>query len=93
VTDAKGEAVRLYEAVGFGPLEGVREGLLPIEPATYAFSDACRASEPTAQRPEGEPLRALGQVSVTLGPLVLRTQTAVLAALAVLRHEEGLLGE
>ena len=32
VTDAKGEAVRFYEALGFVPLEGVREGLLPGEP-------------------------------------------------------------
>jgi len=32
VTDAKAEAVRFYEALGFVPLEGVREGLLPGEP-------------------------------------------------------------
>jgi 16S rRNA (uracil1498-N3)-methyltransferase len=43
-------------------------------------------------RPEVEALRALGGVSVSLGPLVLRTETAALAALAVLRHLEGLLG-
>jgi 16S rRNA (uracil1498-N3)-methyltransferase len=43
-------------------------------------------------RTEVEALRALGGISVSLGPLVLRTETAALAALAVLRHEEGLLG-
>ena len=32
VSDAKGEAVGFYEALGFVPLEGVREGLLPGEP-------------------------------------------------------------
>ena len=43
-------------------------------------------------RAEVEALRALGGVCVSLGPLVLRTETAALAALAVLRHAEGLLG-
>ncbi len=43
-------------------------------------------------RPEVEALHALGGVSVSLGPLVLRTETAGLAALAVLRHTDGLLG-
>jgi 16S rRNA (uracil1498-N3)-methyltransferase len=43
-------------------------------------------------RVEVEALRALGGVTVSLGPLVLRTETAALAALAVLRHLEGLLG-
>ncbi len=32
VTDAKIEAVRFYEALGFVPLDGVREGLLVGEP-------------------------------------------------------------
>jgi GNAT superfamily N-acetyltransferase len=32
VTDAKADAVRFYEALGFVPLEGVREGLLAGEP-------------------------------------------------------------
>jgi GNAT superfamily N-acetyltransferase len=32
VTDAKAEAVQFYEALGFVPLEGVREGLLAGEP-------------------------------------------------------------
>lgn len=32
VTDVKAEAVRFYEALGFVPLEGVREGLLRGEP-------------------------------------------------------------
>ncbi len=43
-------------------------------------------------RAEVEALQALGAVAVSLGPLVLRTETAALAALAVLRHQEGLLG-
>lgn len=32
VTDAKPEAARFYEGLGFEALEGVREGLLPSEP-------------------------------------------------------------
>jgi len=43
-------------------------------------------------RTEVEALRELGGVSISLGPLVLRTETAALAALAVLRHLDGLLG-
>jgi 16S rRNA (uracil1498-N3)-methyltransferase len=43
-------------------------------------------------RTEVDALRALGGVAVSLGPLVLRTETAALAALAVLRHLDGLLG-
>jgi hypothetical protein len=37
----------------------------------------------------GEALRALGRVGVSSGLPILRTQRAILAALAVLRHEEG----
>lgn len=43
-------------------------------------------------RAEVEALRAVGGIPVSLGPLVLRTETAGLAALAVLRHLDGLLG-
>ncbi len=43
-------------------------------------------------REEVRVLRELGGVPVSLGPLVLRTETAGLAALAVLRHLDGLLG-
>ena len=43
-------------------------------------------------RSEVEAVKELGAVSVSLGPLVLRTETAALAALSVLRHLEGLLG-
>lgn len=43
-------------------------------------------------REEVDALRASGGVPVSLGPLVLRTETAGLAALAVLRHLDGLLG-
>jgi len=44
------------------------------------------------EREEVQLLRDRGGVPVTLGPLVLRTETAGLAALAVLRHLDGLLG-
>jgi 16S rRNA (uracil1498-N3)-methyltransferase len=43
-------------------------------------------------RSEVEALKKLGAVPVTLGPLILRTETAGLAALSVLRHLDGLLG-
>lgn len=43
-------------------------------------------------RSEVEALKALGATPVTLGPLILRTETAGLAALSVLRHLDGLLG-
>ncbi len=43
-------------------------------------------------REEVDALRAAGGVPVSLGPLVLRTETAALAALAVLRHLDGFLG-
>ncbi|HVP61805.1 MAG TPA: 16S rRNA (uracil(1498)-N(3))-methyltransferase [Myxococcaceae bacterium] len=44
------------------------------------------------EREEVEALRTAGGVPVSLGPLVLRTETAGVAALAVLRHLDGLLG-
>ncbi|HSP19137.1 MAG TPA: RsmE family RNA methyltransferase [Myxococcaceae bacterium] len=43
-------------------------------------------------REEVDALRAAGGVTVALGPLVLRTETAALAAIAVLRHLDGFLG-
>jgi 16S rRNA (uracil1498-N3)-methyltransferase len=43
-------------------------------------------------RSEVDGLRGLGAIAVSLGPLVLRTETAALAAVAVLRHRDGLLG-
>jgi len=43
-------------------------------------------------RAELNSLRSLGAVAVSLGPLVLRTETAALAGLAVLRHADRLLG-
>jgi 16S rRNA (uracil1498-N3)-methyltransferase len=43
-------------------------------------------------RGEVDALLALGAQPVTLGRLILRTETAALAALAVLRHLEGALG-
>jgi len=43
-------------------------------------------------REEVAGLRASGGLPVSLGPMVLRTETAGLAALAVLRHLDGLLG-
>lgn len=44
------------------------------------------------EREEVEALRAAGGVPVSLGPLVLRTETAGVAALAVIRHLDGMLG-
>ena len=38
VTDAKTEAIRFYESLGFVPLEGVREGLLSDEPTPMFLS-------------------------------------------------------
>lgn len=43
-------------------------------------------------RNEVAALSSLGAIPVTLGRLILRTETAGLAALAVLRHLDGLLG-
>jgi 16S rRNA (uracil1498-N3)-methyltransferase len=43
-------------------------------------------------RHEVDTLVARGAVAVTLGPLILRTETAALAALAVIRHLDGHLG-
>lgn len=43
-------------------------------------------------RSEVAALKAAGAIPVTLGRLILRTETAGLAALAVLRHLDGLLG-
>jgi 16S rRNA (uracil1498-N3)-methyltransferase len=43
-------------------------------------------------RSEVDALVAHGALTVTLGPNVLRTETAALAALAVIRHLDGLLG-
>jgi 16S rRNA (uracil1498-N3)-methyltransferase len=43
-------------------------------------------------REEVDALRAAGGVPVSLGPLVLRTETAGIAALAVIRHLDGMLG-
>jgi 16S rRNA (uracil1498-N3)-methyltransferase len=43
-------------------------------------------------RAEVEALIAKGATPVTLGRLILRTETAALAALSVLRHLDGELG-
>lgn len=43
-------------------------------------------------RPEVERLVQEGGVAVTLGRNILRTETAALAAVAILRHRDGLLG-
>ena len=44
VTDAKAEAVRFYERLGFVALEGVREGLLPGEPLPMSLGIETAAS-------------------------------------------------
>ncbi|MDP3503231.1 MAG: RsmE family RNA methyltransferase [Myxococcales bacterium] len=68
------------------------------------LSDAVRSVEATRSlalvvgpeggldRSEVDALVAHGALAVTLGPNVLRTETAALAALAVIRHLDGLLG-
>lgn len=43
-------------------------------------------------REEVDALTARGALAVSLGPLILRTETAALAALAVIRHLDGSLG-
>lgn len=43
-------------------------------------------------RAEVQALTARGAIAVSLGPLVLRTETAALAALSVIRHLDGVLG-
>lgn len=43
-------------------------------------------------REEVDALTARGAIAVSLGPLILRTETAALAALAVIRHLDGSLG-
>lgn len=43
-------------------------------------------------RSEVKALTARGAIAVSLGPLVLRTETAALAALSVIRHLDGILG-
>ena len=78
--------------------------VLDEEETAVPLSEAWRALPPGAPAalvvgPEGGLAReevaalvALGARPVTLGPLVLRTETAALAALAVLRHLDGALG-
>jgi len=76
VLDEEEQGVRLSEAAG----TGAGPVALVIGP------------EGGLTREEVEALHAAGGVSVSLGSLVLRTETAGLAALAVLRHLDGLLG-
>jgi len=72
------------------------ERAVPLSPAAQA---AGRRPLAMGIRPEGSPARAEvdalfgpGRQPLTLGRLILRTETAALAALAVLRHLEGALG-
>jgi 16S rRNA (uracil1498-N3)-methyltransferase len=74
-----------------------QESSLPLGEAFRA----CPAGAPVAlvvgpegglTREEVAALQALGARPVTLGPLILRTETAALAALVVLAHLEGTLG-
>ncbi len=90
----------LFEAVRALP-EGTRVLVLDEEETAVPLSAAVPPDAPVAlvigpegglSRAEVEGLRSLGATSVTLGPLILRTETAGLAALSVLRHLDGLLG-
>jgi 16S rRNA (uracil1498-N3)-methyltransferase len=78
VLDEREERRRLAEAA---------EGAEPGGPLALVIGPEGGLSEE-----ERAGLHRLGAVSVSLGPLVLRTETAALAALAVLRHREGRLG-
>jgi 16S rRNA (uracil1498-N3)-methyltransferase len=60
---------------------GAEDAVVLVVGPEGGFSDAERSM-----------LHARGAQSVTLGRLVLRTETAALAALAVVRHLDGLLG-
>jgi 16S rRNA (uracil1498-N3)-methyltransferase len=82
---------------------GTRVLVLDEEEQTLRLSAAADAEPASAlalvvgpegglSRSEIDALRGLGGAAVSLGPLVLRTETAALAALAVLRHRDGLLG-
>jgi 16S rRNA (uracil1498-N3)-methyltransferase len=86
-----------------GLTPGTRVLILDEEEQTLRLSGAADADpggpvalvvgpEGGLARNEIDALRALGGAAVSLGPLVLRTETAALAALAVLRHRDGLLG-
>ena len=63
-------------------------------PLSHALGDGAAAvvvgPEGGLSRAEVAALTAKGAVTVTLGRLVLRTETAALAALAVIRHLDGL---
>lgn len=61
--------------------------LPPVAPLTLAVGPEGGWSDA-----ERELFRRHGAVSVTLGALVLRTETAALAALSVVRHLDGVLG-
>jgi len=90
----------LLEAVqGLAP--GTRVLVLDEEERAVRLVEAAGTDAPLAlvigpegglTRPEVTALRSAGAVPASLGPLVLRTETAALAALAVLRHADRLLG-
>jgi 16S rRNA (uracil1498-N3)-methyltransferase len=90
----------LESAAGALP-SGTRLLVLDEEEQVRRLVDAAGDAGPIAlvvgpegglDRGEVEMLGRAGGEPVTLGPLVLRTETAALVALAVLRHREGLLG-
>lgn len=95
-----GLPVPLLEGVrGLAP--GTRVLVLDEDERTVPLSEALVSGAPLAlvigpegglAREEVAGLVALGAVPVTLGRLVLRTETAALAALAVVRHLDGELG-
>jgi len=89
----------LEDAVAALP-PGLRLLVLDEEERSERLADAA-GDEPVAlvvgpegglTREEVQALASRGGRAVTLGPLILRTETAGLAALAVLRHRDGLLG-
>lgn len=83
-------------ALGPGTLVLVLDEEERARPLSHALTEAPLAlvvgPEGGLSRDEVAALVAKGAVPVTLGRLVLRTETAALAALAVIRHLDGLLG-
>jgi 16S rRNA (uracil1498-N3)-methyltransferase len=102
----RSEVLKVHPAVPLAALalEGAKVLVLDETETQATLSDAVRASAPAEPLalvvgPEGglspaerELLHRKGGKSVTLGRLVLRTETAALAALSVVRHLDGLLG-
>ncbi|MCU0697284.1 MAG: 16S rRNA (uracil(1498)-N(3))-methyltransferase [Myxococcaceae bacterium] len=87
VTLANTTVLVLDEAERSLPLSLALDAVAPDAPVALVVGP-----EGGLDRAEVDALTARGARAVTLGPLVLRTETAALAALAVIRHLDGQLG-